>query len=174
MDSFAARLNELLDDAYLNIMTMEEQSARSCTRLNLSASEYHLIQVVGGRGNEGITVSEIADTIHVARPSASVAVNKLTGKGFVSKARCSTDGRSIRVKLTRRGQLADAYHRYYHRQLFTRLTTEFTQEEKVALIKGVEKLNQIFLESIQERDGACSHKTADKPVGLSDKSNYSM
>lgn len=156
MDSFAAKLNELLDEAYLNVMTMEEQSARSCARLALSASEYHLIQVVGRGGKEGITVSEIADTIHVARPSASVAVNKLAGKGFVSKARCSTDGRSIQVKLTRRGRLADAYHRYYHRQLFNRLTTEFTQEEKAALIKGVEKLNGIFLETIQERDGGTS------------------
>lgn len=152
MDSFAARLNELLDDTYLNILTMEEQSARSCTRLNLSVSEFHLIQVVGRGGQDGITVSEIADTIHVARPSASVAVNKLTRKGFVTKARCSTDGRSIRVRLTRRGRLADAYHRYYHRQLFNRLTTEFTQEEKAALIRGVEKLNQIFLDTIRERD----------------------
>lgn len=152
MDSFAARLNELLDETYLNIMTMEEQSVRSCTRLNLSTSEYHLLQVVGRGGEGGITVSEIADTIHVARPTASVSVNKLYRKGFVSKERCSSDGRSIRVYLTRQGRLADAYHRYYHRQLFTRLTDEFTQEEKAALIKGIEKLNQVFLDTIAERD----------------------
>lgn len=152
MDSFAARLNELLDDTYLNIMTMEEQSVRACTRLDLSTSEFHLLQVVGRGGKEGITVSEIAATTHVARPTASVAINKLARKGFVSKERCSNDGRSIRVRLTRQGRLADAYHRYYHRQLFTRLTDEFTQEEKAALIKGIEKLNQVFLDTIAERD----------------------
>ena len=152
MDSFAARLNELLDYTYLNIIPLEQQSVRSCTRLDLSTSEFHLIQVVGRAGKEGITVSEIADTIHVTRSSVSVAVNKLARKGFVTKSRCSNDGRSIRVQLTRQGRLADASHRYYHRQLFTRLTTEFTQEEKAALIKGVEKLNQIFLDTIRERD----------------------
>ena len=150
MDSFAAKLNELLDETYLNIMTMEEQSAKDC-RLNLSASEFHLLRVVGRGGSEGITVSEIADTIHVARPSASVAVNKLARRGFVSKERCESDGRAIRVRLTREGRLADAYHRYYHRQLFNRLTTEFTQEEKAALIRGVEKLNRIFLDTIRDR-----------------------
>lgn len=150
MDSFAARLNELLDETYLNIMTMEEQSVRGCS-LDLSTGEFHLLQVVGRAGEQGITVSEIADIIHVARPTASVAVNKLERKGFVSKERCRNDGRAIYVRLTRSGRLADNYHRYYHRQLFTQLTTEFTQEEKAALIKGVEKLNQIFLETIKQR-----------------------
>ncbi|MBQ3090874.1 MAG: MarR family transcriptional regulator [Oscillospiraceae bacterium] len=151
MDSFAARLNELLDETYLNIMTMEEQSVRSCN-LDLSTSEFHLLQVVGRAGEKGITVSEIASFIHVARPTASVAINKLERKGFVTKERCSKDGRAIYVKLTRSGVLADKYHRYYHRQLFSQLTTEFTQEEKAALIRGVEKLNQIFLNTIAQRD----------------------
>ncbi len=152
MDDFAARLNELLDEAYLNILSMEEQSVRSCTHLGLSTGEFHLIQVVGNGGEDGISVSEIADAIHVARPTASVAVNKLARRGYVSKERSAQDGRSIRVRLTRQGRLAYAYHRYYHRQLFNRLTTEFTQEEKAALIKGVEKLNQIFLETLIEGD----------------------
>lgn len=151
MDSFAAKLNELLNETYLNIMTLEEKGAQECS-LDLSTSEFRLLQAVGLKGDKGITVGEIADAIHIARPTASVAVNKLERKGYVTKERSAEDGRSIYVQLTQRGRLADHYNRYYHRQLFTQLTSEFSEDEKEALIRGIEKLNQVFLEKFNERN----------------------
>lgn len=97
MGTFAADLNELLVEIYRNIEILEESELKK-SRLNLSISEIHLIELIAKAGG-GMTVSEIAERLKVTRPSVTVAVNKLVQKGYCEKRRREDDGR--------RGRCAD-------------------------------------------------------------------
>ena len=85
MGTFAADLNELLVEIYRNIEILEESELKK-SRLNLSISEIHLIELIAKAGG-GMTVSEIAERLKVTRPSVTVAVNKLVQKGYCEKRR---------------------------------------------------------------------------------------
>ncbi len=95
MQGFAQMLNNMLVEVYHNILRVEEEFLKNNNRINLSIREMHLIECVGMNREEGKTVSEIAEYLKVARPSVTVAVNKLERKGYLEKQGCrTTDGSS--------------------------------------------------------------------------------
>ncbi len=55
-------------------------------------------------------------------PSATIAVNKITAKGYTEKMRCQEDGRVVRVRLTKEGQKIERYHRFYHHRMVEELS----------------------------------------------------
>lgn len=105
MAAFAADLNELLVEIYRNIEILEESELKK-SRLNLSISEMHMIELIAKAGG-GMTVSEIAGRLKVTRPSVTVAVNKLVQKGYCEKRRREDDGRAVAVILTGAGEKAE-------------------------------------------------------------------
>lgn len=70
MAAFAADLNELLVEIYRNIEILEESELKK-SRLNLSISEMHMIELIAKAGG-GMTVSEIAGRLKVTRDRKSV------------------------------------------------------------------------------------------------------
>ena len=149
MDKYSETLNQALTETYNNVMCVESEALKRSGRIHLSINEMHLIECVG-KNKDGCTLSEIADGLNIARPSATVAVNKLAKKGYVKKAACADDGRSVKVFLTREGQKIDAYHRYYHRHMVRELTKGLSDEEKAVLLSAAKKLNEFFKQSIGE------------------------
>lgn len=151
MDSFSDALNDILVQAYHNILRMEEQALKKSKTVSLSINEMHLIECVGkAPKEEGITVSEVAQALGITRPSATAAVNKLERKGYVTKESCRSDGRVVRVTLTREGRKVNAYHDFYHRQMVHRISDGLTDQEKECLLRGIRKLNDFFKESIEQ------------------------
>ncbi len=148
MPDFRHVLNDMLVEAYHNILRVEEQFLRNNSRIDLSIREMHLIECVGMGKENGKTVSEIAEYLKIARPSVTVAVNKLESKGYLEKQGCHSDGRVVRVFLSKKGRKVDAYHRQYHMNMVRELEKEFTQEEQEYLLRTIIKLNDFFKESI--------------------------
>ncbi len=144
MQDFPHMLNSMLVEVYHNILRVEEEFLKNNNRINLSIREMHLIECVGMNKEEGKTVSEIADYLKVARPSVTVAVNKLEKKGYLEKQGCRTDGRIVRVRLSREGRKVDAYHRQYHMNMVREIEKEFSKEEQELLIRTIVKLNNFF------------------------------
>ena len=151
MYRFSAALNELLEEVYQNILRMEEVSLKNMGKVPLTINEIHLIERVGKGGEKGITLSELASALRIARPSATVAVNKLEKKGYLTKQNSETDGRVIRIFLTHQGKVIDNYHRFYHRKMVNELSANFSQEEKECLIRALKKLNRYFVDSIGDK-----------------------
>ena len=149
MDSFSEALNRALTETYNNVMCVESEALKRSGRIHLSSNEMHLIECVG-KHKEGCTLSEIADGLNIARPSATVAVNKLAKKGYVEKIASPSDGRAVKVLLTREGRKIDAYHSYYHRHMVRELTKDLSDEEKAVLLSAAKKLNEFFKQSIGE------------------------
>ncbi len=150
MDKFDMELNSILVEVYHNILRVEEQTLKKANGISLSISEMHLIEAVGKGAEVGRSISEIAEDLNITRPSATVAVNKLEKKGYLEKLSSKEDGRVVRVHLTREGQVVDRYHRYYHHNMVKEISSEFTEEEKVYLLKAINKLNDYFKKGIGE------------------------
>lgn len=151
MDSYAVRLNAVFVDTFRLILKVEEKSIRNTEKINLSISEMHLIEAVG-KGEEGRSVSEIAAVLGVTLPSVTVAINKLVKKGYVRKGKSSKDGRSVAVSLTRTGRKMHSVHRHFHEQMARRATAGFSEQEKVILINGMEKVNAFLKQKIAEME----------------------
>ena len=105
MKGFAAQFNQLFGELYECVKKSEQETLPGHQKLPLSAGEFHLLEQIGQTPEGVISVSDLAKRLQVAKPSASVAVNKLLRKGFVEKAPSRRDGRSILVSLTHQGKL---------------------------------------------------------------------
>lgn len=108
----------------------EELTLKAERSFNLTINELNLIECIRAamEGNEGPTVSTIAANLDITRPSATVAINKLLAKKYVEKSGCSNDGRSVRVKLTAKGEKVYNIHKGYQDNLRKELVGEFGGE----------------------------------------------
>lgn len=84
MAAFAADLNELLVEIYRNIEILEESELKK-SRLNLSISEMHMIELIAKAGG-GMTVSEIAGRLKVTRPLGDGGGQQARAEGLLRKA----------------------------------------------------------------------------------------
>lgn len=149
--------NKFMIKLYHNAMKLEEKTLKLERSVNLTINEMHLLECVkcGTKGEEGPTISAIAAEMDITRPSATVAINKLTLKKYVEKTGCANDGRSVRVKLTSKGEKAYTMHRKYHKNLVEEMKGTFSEEEMKSMIESCEKLGDFFgkkLEALAEED----------------------
>ena len=142
MGTFAADLNELLVEIYRNIEILEESELKK-SRLNLSISEIHLIELIAKAGG-GMTVSEIAERLKVTRPSVTVAVNKLVQTGYCEQRRREDDGRAVAVALTTAGRKVAAFHARCHRSMIREISDDLTENEKAELLRTMSRINTYF------------------------------
>jgi len=146
---FTDILNDLLVDVFHNILRAEEEYLQKGVSRGLSIREMHMIEYIGKAGDEGRTLSEIADFLKVARPSVTVAARKLEGNGFLVKNSCAQDGRVVRVRLTREGRKTYIQHMRFHTLMVRELEDGLSEDEKNVLIRTIEKLDKFFEKSIE-------------------------
>lgn len=154
MDEFSIRLNDLLVETFRSILKVEEQMLRQSNKIDLSISEMHLIESVGKNGNSGSTISDIAEDLSITLPSVTIAINKLVKRGYVQKVKGQNDGRVVYVSLTPLGSRMDSVHKYFHQTMVRNVAKDLAEEEKAAMIKGIDKLNNFFnkkLEAMEEK-----------------------
>jgi len=108
-----------------------------------------MIDYVRKAGVEGRTLSETADFLGVARPSATVSVRKLEQKGFLIKNGCSQDGRVVRITLTRDGRKVYMHHMRFHILMVRELESELDEDEKNVLVTAISKLDRFFEKTIE-------------------------
>jgi len=149
MVKFSEMLNEKLVAVYHKILRVEEEFLQKGVGAGLTIREMHVIEYVGKAGAEGRTLSEIADSIGVARPSATVSVQKLEQKGYFVKNSCAQDGRVIRVTLTREGRRVFMLHMRFHTLMAQELENGLNEEEKNILVYALGKLDRFFEKSIE-------------------------
>lgn len=143
-DKLDEELNTILVETFKSILKIEEISLKNKGLKDLSINEMHLIEAVGRGGDKGRTVSDIAQELNITPPSVTTAINKLEKKGYVTKNRCSQDGRVVHVALTRLGNKIDSVHKYFHQQMIRSISRELNKEEKAILYKGIKGLNEFF------------------------------
>jgi|GEM_PF-5728076 len=110
---------------------------------NLTVNELNLIECIKNltKGSGGPTISAIASELDITRPSTTVAVNKLLNKKIVSKTACSNDGRSVKVKLTAKGERAYSAHHAFQEELLAETRDHFSKNDFKTVQSGLGMLS---------------------------------
>lgn len=149
MEEFEKKLNDLLVGIFNTILDIEETAIKHIGEIDISMSEVHLIEKVGD-ARDGISIMHIAKELGITMPSVTVAIKKLLSKGYVTKVKCSTDARSIKVFLTTSGERVYANHKFFHMQMIKDISNDLTCKEKDVLLSGVGKINIFFKNKLEE------------------------
>ena len=160
MEPFNRELNRLLVLAYRKINKLEEGILHSVSGMDLSISEMHLLEAVGECKGKGIPLYELAQRMDVSPPTVTVAINKLTKKGFVIKRKSETDKRSVIVELTRVGKRMNAAHRYFHEQMVRDIDKLLTPSEREGMLRGMEQLNRFFQDALDDMEAKKQQRRA--------------
>lgn len=128
----------------VKLETAEVKDNKNCA--DLTVNELNLIECIRSltKGQDGSTISAIASELDITRPSTTVAVNKLVNKKIVTKSECANDGRSVRVKLTAKGEKAYSAHHSYQNALAKEAKQYFSEADYKAVETGINKLLEFF------------------------------
>ena len=163
MDPFATELNLLFMHTYRSIHNVEEAMLKSLSNGSLSIGEMHIIECIGRGGNNGTSITAIAQDMEISLPSATVAVKKLEKKGFVLNSRGAEDGRRVYVQLTETGRRAEVAHRYFHRQMLKAVCQGVREEEKPVLLGAIRSLNEFFDKAVSQLSGQADQNGGMQP-----------
>ncbi|MDD4200000.1 MAG: MarR family transcriptional regulator [Eubacteriales bacterium] len=150
MSSFSKNFNKILAEAYHSILLLKE-TKKKYSKGNLSFRDRNTITYLSNIEG-GKKISDIGDYLKISRPSATSVVKKLEKLGLVEKRINPCNKRSIIVTLTRRGRLFSAFQHRYRQRLAEAVCEGFSEEEQKAFYKGLSKLNEFFIDSIEESE----------------------
>ena len=155
MDEFSRELNQLLVCTYRDVGKLEEGMLHSLDGMEVSIGELHLMEAIGESKDRGVLICELAQRMELTPPTVTVAVNKLSQKGYVVKTKSTVDKRSVIVTLTRAGKRINAAHRYFHEQMVRNIEKLLSPEEREGMLRGMKTLNAFFqnaLDDIEQKD----------------------
>ena len=148
MQGFSKKFNSILVETYHN-MLLTEETKRKYSHAGLTFRDRNTVSFLM-KFPDGRKISDVADYLKISRPSATVLVKKLEKHGLVERTIPPENERSTIVKCTRKGRLFSMYQQRYRQRLAEQISDGLTEEEKEALYKGFCKLNEFFVDSINE------------------------
>jgi len=126
----------LQEEALLNIVRTAEvfswQAASLFKEIDLTATQYNVLRILRGAGNEGLLCREISERMLTKDPDITRLLDRLELRGFISRNRNSHDRRVITVKITSEGlevlNSLDKPIEEHHQKLLGHLTQEQLQQ----------------------------------------------
>jgi len=97
------------------------------------------------------TITELADAEAVAQPTMSRLVDRLAGRGFVSRQRESQDGRFVRVAITPKGATSLEATTDHVRALLRHALRDLPESDLVALATAGDVIERI-IEKLQREE----------------------
>ncbi|MDR1835308.1 MAG: MarR family winged helix-turn-helix transcriptional regulator [Fusobacteriaceae bacterium] len=119
------RVNELLESFYKVFYKTEDMALKRGIK-SLTHTELHIIEAIG---NESVMMNELADRLGITMGTATVAISKLTEKGYIDRNRSDIDRRKVYVSLTKTGLAALSYHNNYHKMIMASITESIPKED---------------------------------------------
>lgn len=137
------KVNEILEEFYKLFYKTEDMALKRGIKC-LTHTELHLIEAIG---EESLTMNELADRVGITMGTATVAVSKLTEKGFIARVRSNSDRRKVYVSLTDKGSKALTYHNNYHKMIMSSITENIADKDLSHFIESFE----LILGALQEK-----------------------
>ncbi len=137
------RVNEILEEFYKLFYKTEDMALKRGIKC-LTHTELHLIEAIG---EESLTMNELSDKIGITMGTATVAVSKLTEKGFIARVRSNSDRRKVYVSLTDKGSKALTYHNNYHKMIMSSITENIADKDLSHFIE----IFELILGALQEK-----------------------
>ncbi|MGL4980694.1 MAG: MarR family transcriptional regulator [Fusobacteriaceae bacterium] len=112
------KVTEVLED-FFKLFYKTEDMALKIGIQGLTHTELHIIDAIGG---DTLTMHELSERLGITMGTATVAINKLSEKKFVTRNRSEADRRKVFVNLDSKGREALEYHNNYHNMLLSSIT----------------------------------------------------
>ena len=138
------RVNDVLEEYYKLFYKTEDMALKRGIKA-LTHTELHIIESVGQ--DTQLTMNELADKIGITMGTATVAISKLSDKGYIDRARSTTDRRKVFVSLTKKGVDALTYHNNYHKMIMASITESIADKDLEQFVKTFE----VILESLRNK-----------------------
>ena len=95
------------EEVVLGMMLTVDRLTAPITELlrqqDLGISQYNVLRILRGAGNEGLPSGEIAERMIRRDPDLTRLLDRLESRGVVTRARDATDRRVVRAKITEAG-----------------------------------------------------------------------
>jgi DNA-binding MarR family transcriptional regulator len=105
----------------------------------LTPTQGQILAILKSRENEGLRLSEIAESLAVTPATTSDAVSVLVAKGLLQKTKSDQDKRAIAITLTTNGQEQADRVSCWSDFLLAGIS-ELSEEEQVVFLKGLIKI----------------------------------
>jgi DNA-binding MarR family transcriptional regulator len=89
---------------------------------------------------ENPNLTELATEMQLTKPTVTVAVDKLIGRGFVCKVQSDEDRRSSHLHLTKKGMSINQMHEHAHNKFVELMQESLEETELEQLTVLLEKL----------------------------------
>lgn len=148
MEEFNTIANTILVETFNNILRYEEKLLRESYGSKITINEAHLVEAIS-KLKDIATISNIAASLGITLPSATIGVKKLEKKGFVTKKSCDDDGRRTIVTLTKDGEELNEKHTQFHQMMVKDFSKDLSKDEQQVLLVALTHLNNFFNKKIQ-------------------------
>ena len=89
---------------------------------------------------KGMTVKDLIEFLDVSRQNLTALLDRLEGRGLIERVKDKDDGRSRRVRLTRKGTTAWDGMLVPIEEFYTKALSSFSQSEQLTLYKLLDRL----------------------------------
>jgi len=128
------------------------QLARIVTRIerdqvccgDLTFQQFETLRRIEGASK--LTLSSLADSLHIDQSTASRNLVRLERDGYLSKARDEVDGRSVNIELTRKGRAALASMSCDERDAFAELYDRIPAGARASVVASLAVLTEALAE----------------------------
>jgi DNA-binding MarR family transcriptional regulator len=118
------RVNTVIED-FTKLFYETESLALKQGIKCLTTTELHVIEAIG---NDSLSMNNLSDKLGITMGTATVAINKLSKKGFITRKRSDNDRRKVFVSLSKKGDDALAYHNNFHKMIISSITKNIETE----------------------------------------------
>ena len=118
------RVNTVIED-FTKLFYETESLALKQGIKCLTTTELHVIEAIG---NHSLSMNNLSDKLGITMGTATVAINKLSNKGFITRKRSDNDRRKVFVSLSKKGEDALAYHNNFHKMIISSITKNIETE----------------------------------------------
>ena len=115
MEKVIREINSILVNIFNLIEKLEEESIQGSSFQNVSITEVHTLEAIGG--GRPRTMTHVANILGISVSTLTTAVGKLVKKGYVVRSRDEEDGRIVRIALTEEGRKILESHQAFHREM---------------------------------------------------------
>jgi len=109
------------------ISAAEEDAKKLYEMQDLTATQFHYLEIIGELENP--TLTELAATMKLTKPSVTAAIDRLVVKGLVRKVHSDIDKRSSHLHLTEIGEQINKRHDFAHEFVIDLIAKKLSQDE---------------------------------------------
>ena len=134
-ENISEQIQDLLKQININISYVLSKVIEDSP---LTAHQMYIMKII--LKSPSINLKTLCNDMLLSKSSMSLTLNKLVEGGFVLRSECPHDRRSIGIELTEKGERILMETTLKIREIFGRLTNDYTAEELEKIKLGLENL----------------------------------